>query len=48
MPFVEGQDGWLVVGEAVVLAGDGEGLSCGPFVADGSADELWRLFLWFD
>ena len=40
MPFVVGQD--------VVLAGAGEGLSCGAFVAEGFADAVLRLFLWFD
>ena len=38
MPFVVGQDGWVEVVEAVVLAGAGEGLSCGAFVAEGFAD----------
>lgn len=48
MPFVEVQDWWVVVGEALVLAGDGEGLSCGAFVGDGFVDAVVRSFLRFD
>ena len=48
MPFVAGQDGWVEVGEAVVLAGAEEGLSCGAFVLEGSADTVLRLFARFD
>ena len=45
---MEGQEGWVVVGEAVVLVGDEEGFSCGAFVGEGSVDAVWRLFLWVD
>ena len=48
MPFVEGQEGWVVVGEAVVLVGEEEGLSCGAFVGEGFVDAVCRLFLWVD
>ena len=48
MPFMVGQDGSVEVGEAVVLAGDGEELSCGAFVGEGFADVVPRSFLWFD
>ncbi len=48
MPFIVGQDGWVEVGEAVILVGDGEGLSCGVFVGEGFADAVLRSFLWFD
>lgn len=48
MSFMVGQDGWVEVGEAVVLAGTGEGLSCGAYVAEGFADAVLRLSLWFD
>ena len=48
MSFVVGQDGWVEVGEAVALAGAGEGLICGAFVAEGFADAVLRLSLWSD
>ena len=31
-----------------MLAGAGEGLSCGTFVAEGFVDAVLRLSLWFD
>ena len=48
MSFMVGQDGWVEVGKAVVLAGAGEGLSCGAFVVEGIADAVLRLSLWSD
>ena len=45
MAFMVGQDGWVEVGEAVVLAGAEEGLSCGAFVVEGFADAFLRLGL---
>ena len=48
MSFMLGQDGWVEVGKAVVLAGADEGLSCSTFVVEGFADAVLRLVMWFD